>query len=317
MRKSSIYFFVLVTLVSLGFALVQQAASQPENIKVLSYSWYIDAIGSFDVVGEVQNMGPNTISLAVLNGTVYAADGEAKAFSNPIVAYVHYLLPQQKAPFFMEFAPQASVTGDLSWVSLGVDHVDFTVYRANVTSSYLYQGLTVKSSIGAVDGEGVYWVSGTVQNSGSQTATDIRVIGTFYNAHGTVVAVGYTDPLTPSSLNPSSVASFKVGAFDHDETVVSSDKIISSYSLVIQAGGPILSGTPPSLPSSNSTSPTPPSDDGTSLPPAVAPDTQYVAVAVLVIVVIAGIILVFDRRKSQAKSQQANTPKSQTRNKKK
>ena len=306
---------MLLTLVSLSLALVPQVSSQPENIKVLSYSWYVDSIGLFDVVGEVQNVGPNTIEAVVLGGAVYTTDGVAQTHSSPALAYVNCLIPQQKAAFYMDFPSQNSVTGDLSWLSIGVDRVDFTVIQANVTSSYRYPDLTVKSSSGAADGEGVYWVSGTVQNSGSQTATNIRVIGTFYNASGTVVAVGYTEYLTPASLNPSSVASFKVGAFDQNQTVVPSIQKISSYSLLIQAEKPLLTGTPPSLPPSNSSSTTPPSDSTSS--PTIAPETQYIAVIVIVILVLAGTILVLSKRKAKARSQATKNPKSQMRKKQK
>ena len=312
MRKSTVYLFVLLTLLSLSLVLVPQVSSQPENIKVLSYSWYVDSIGLFDVVGEVQNVGPNTIESVVLGGTVYTTDGVAQTHSSPTLAYVNCLIPQQKAAFYMDFPSQGN---DLSWLSIGVDRVDFTVIQANVTSSYRYPDLTVKSSSGAADGEGVYWVSGTVQNSGSQTATNIRVIGTFYNASGTVVAVGYTEYLTPASLNPSSVASFKVGAFDQNQTVVPSIQKISSYSLLIQAEKPLLSGTPPSLPPSNSSSTTPPSDSTSS--PTIAPETQYIAVIVIVILVLAGTILVLSKRKAKARSQATKNPKSQMRKKQK
>jgi len=211
---------MLAMLMSLSIVLVQQASSQPENIRVLSYSWYVDNLGLFDVVGEVQNVGPNQIESVTLGGTVYTTDGVAQMLSPPTLVYVNCLIPQQKASFFMSFPSQNSATSDLSWLSIGVDRVDFSVLRANVTTNYLYPYVIVQSSSGTADGEGVYWVSGTVQNVGNQTATNIRVIGTFYNASGTVVAVGYTDYLTPASLNPSSVASFKVGAFDQNETEV-------------------------------------------------------------------------------------------------
>jgi hypothetical protein len=306
MRRSTVYLFVLLMLMSLSLVFVRQVSSQPENIKALSYSWYVDSLGLFDVVGEVQNVGPNTIESVVLGGTVYTTDGEAQTHSSPTFAYVNCLLPQQKAAFFMDFPSQNSVTGDLSWLSIGVDRVDFTVIQANVTNSYQYPYLTVKGSSGAADGEGVYWVSGSVENSGSQTATNIRVIGTFYNASGTVVGVGYTDYLTPNSLNPSGVASFKVGAFDQNETVVPSIRKISSYSLLIQAEQPLLSGTPPSLPPSNSSSTTPPSNSTPS--PTIAPETQYVAVIVIVILGLAGTILVLSKRKSKAKSQATRNP---------
>jgi hypothetical protein len=163
------------------------------------------------------------------------------------------MVPQQKAPFEMEFLPQTSVTGDLSWVSLGVTHVDFTVEKAETTDKYQYLGLSIKDNSGKVDSEGVYWVSGHVQNSGTEAAKNVRVVGTFYNSSGTVVAIGYTDSIagytedqTPIPLEPSATASFKVGAFDQNQSKVTSNQKIANYALLVQAEAPILSGAPPS-----------------------------------------------------------------------
>lgn len=317
LRKSVVFFFVFLSLVSLGLALAPQVSSQPENVKVLSYGWYVDSIGYLDVVGEVQNVGPNTIDFVVLSGTIYTKDREAQAYSYPTRVYVQYLIPQQKAPFYMEFPPEVSVTGNLSWLSLGIDRVDFTVNLANTASSYQYPDLTVKSSSGGADAEGVYWVSGTVQNTGTQTATNIYVIGTFYNATGTVVAMGYTDAIAPASLSPSSVASFKFGAFDLNQSVVPSTLKISRYSLLIQTEGPILSGTEPTLPPSA----TPPSDStpspGDENPNVLAPEAIYAIVAAIVIIGLAVTLLMLRKTKSQEKSQTKKSRKSQMRKKSK
>jgi hypothetical protein len=325
-------------MMSVGLALVPQVSSQPENVKVVSYSWYVDSYGDFIAVGEVQNVGPNTIKSVVLTGVVYTMDGEAQA-SYYTIAFVNYLIPQQKAPFYIDFSPQSSNTGDLSWLSLGVKRVDFTVNLANTTSSYQYPDLALASSSGGVDGEGVYWVSGTVKNSGTQTATNIRVVGTFYNSSGTVVAVGYTDLLTPASLTPSNAASFKVGAFDVNQTEAPSIKKISSYRLLIQTEGPILSGTSPtpppsspspspspspsSTPSSSPPSTTPPSgsspspteSSGSENPNVLPPEATYAIVVVVVILALAGTLLMLRKRKPQAKSQTIKNRKSQTRKK--
>ena len=316
MRKNSIYFLVLLTVLSLGLTSVQQVFSQPENIKVQNYSWYVDSEGYFNIVGEVQNTGPNTIESVILEGIITTVEGN-QTYSNPTYVYVNCLVPQQKAPFYIELPPPQ--TDDLSWLSIAVDHIDFTVLSANVTSDYLYPNVTVKSSSGGVDEEGIYWVSGSVQNIGSQTASTIRVIGTFYNASGIVVAAGYTDHLTPVSLSPSSVASFKVPAFNLNETLVSSAQKISSYSLLVQVKDPLQSGTPPSLPPSDST-PTSSSDgnpsSGTTTQSApIAPETQIIAVIVVVILVVVGTIVVLNKRKARA--QPPKKPKAQTRKNKK
>jgi hypothetical protein len=273
MKKSIVFFLACLALVSLGLTLVPKVASQPENIKILSYSWYTDSYGDFIVVGEIQNVGPETIASVGLSGTVYNQDGTAQAYGYGS-AYVNYLSPLQKAPFYIDFTPQTSITGDLSWVSLGIDHVDFNVVEGETTDKYQYPSLSVTDSSGKVDSEGVYWVSGHVQNSGTQAATYVRVIGTFYNSAGTVVAIGYTDSITgytedqahlPIPLDPSSTASFTVGAFDQNQSTVASDQKIANYALLVQAEEPILSGTPPS--------PTP-TPEATPIPtPTSSPDT--------------------------------------------
>ncbi len=293
-----------LALILSGLPLIQHASGQSENLKVLNYSWYIDNLGSFDVVGEIQNVGPSTIEPVVINGTVYDKDGNVLATSPPTQAYVQYMTPQQKAPFWMGFSTQNSLTGDLSWLPT-FDHVDFKVYRADVVNAYQYPDLKIQSSSGTVDADGTYWVSGSVQNVGSKTATNVRVIGTFFNSSGTVVAVGYTDVLSPSSLDPSASTSFKVGAFDQNETAVSADRKISTYTVMVQTEEPILNGTAPSPPPSDSGSTS--SDGGSSSAggsssdgssPSLAPEMPYIAAGVIAIVAVALILLVVNKRRS-------------------
>jgi hypothetical protein len=317
MRRSAVFLFVFLALTSLTLALIPQGSSQPENIKVLSYSWYIDSIGFFVVVGEVQNVGPNTIASVGLSGTVYTTDGTPQVNSGAY-AYVLYLRPQQKAPFYMDFDPQSSLTGDLSWLSLGIDHVDFTINLAEATGNYSYPNVTVKTSSGATGSEGVYWVTGTVQNTGTQTAKNIRVVATYYNATGTVVAMGYTDPLTPTSLTPSSIASFKVGAFDLNQTLVPSNEKIESYNLLVQVEEPIITGTLPSVspfptPSGTSPSvnPTPTQTPSNSASSPLTPEAVRGIIVVIAVVAVAGTLLFLRRRKSQTKSKAVTKRKSQ------
>jgi hypothetical protein len=314
---------LILTLVSLGLALVPQVSCQPENIKILSYSWYIDSYSDFIVVGEIQNTGPNTIDSVALSGTVYTKDGKAQTYYAGS-AFVKQLIPQQQAPFYIVFPAQASITGDLSWVSIGVDHVDFTVNQAEATNEYQYPDLTVQSSSGSVDSEGAYWVSGAIKNSGTQTATTIRVVGTFYNASGTVIAIGYTNPLTPNSLAPSSTASFKVGAFDLNQNEVPSNQKITDYRLLIQTEEPLLSGTapspPPPTPSPSDSTPSPTvspdstnseSSGNSSESDPIALETQLAAAIIVTIIILAGITLLLRRRKTQATLKATKNRKSQ------
>ncbi|MGD0072382.1 MAG: hypothetical protein ABSB71_12585 [Candidatus Bathyarchaeia archaeon] len=303
MRKSTIYFFIALSLLSLGLTLIPNAFSQTQNIKIVNYSYYVDNMGILDVVGEIQNVGSNTVNPVYLTGSVYSSDGTDQSDSYCQV-WVSYLAPQQKAPFYMEFYPPSS-TG--IWQPQDVSKIALTVSIANATSGYQYPDLKITSSSASIgstgDYNGAYLVNGIIQNTGSQTATNITVVATFYNSTGTVVAVGYTNYLTPATLAPSGTPiSFQVAALDLNQTVVPSGEKISSYSLLVQAQGPILQGTAPivtpyqgsgSSPSSSS-SPTDVNSNNASNPAVI-----YAIVIVVVLIAVAGTVLMLRKRKPQ------------------
>jgi hypothetical protein len=329
MNKSTVYFIVALSLVSLGLTLVPNAFSQTQtqNVKILSYSYYVDSVGYLDVVGEVQNVGPNTISSVTLTGSIYSPGGVDQCDSYTQVWALN-LLPQQKAPFYMEFY-QPNNSPDGTWYSVDVSGVSLQVAQANATSSYNYPDLKIASQNGYVDtttaNKGAYWATGTVQNTGSQTAQNITVIGTFYNSSGSVVAVGFSDTLTPTSLAPGGTASFQVGAFDLNQTGISSSEKITSYSVLIQVLEPILTGAPiistSSSPSSSSSSPSTSSStspSSSSSPPQKNVNSNgssnsaalYGVVIVIIIIVIAGTILAFKRKPHETVKEKKKARKS-------
>ena len=291
------------------FSSIHQASSQSEDLNVLNnYSWYFDNIGGLHVVGEVQNVGPSILNPVVLGGTIYTQDS-AQLSSNPCIVYVNYMLPQQKAPFLMDFMQL-----DMSLLSQGIEHIEFTVIEAKSNSSHQYPNLAITSSSMSTDSTGACWVSGEVQNTGDKTATNVRVIGTFYNDANGVVAVGYSEVLIPNLIHPSSSASFKVGAFDVNMTETTPDRQISSYTLLVQAQGPLLEGTPPpstSHSSSNSSSSSPPSspDSPSNEDTSNSAPIDYLRLASIValVAVAIGIIIVYNKRKTSKASKEITT----------
>jgi len=319
LRKSLIYSSILMALILLSFGLVSQAfsqSSQQQNLKVINYSWYIYS-GVLVVVGTVQNVGPTILQPVLIGGIIYTPDETAQVWSNPCRVYASHMIPQQTAPFLMEFP-----STDLSWLSQGIDHIDFQTIQADANDTYQYQDLTIASSKLAADSEGVYWVTGTIQNIGTTFANKVRVNAAFYNSSGTVVAVGYS----PDSYNISSSdsASFRAGAFDVNKTETSPDRQITSCTLWIYCESPLLSGTPPSPKSfgstvlsttdnsstdsnSNNNGSNNSSNDNSSNP--AAPGLNYAAIIAIIVVVIVA-ALVYLRIKSR-KTSTAKTTKPQ------
>ena len=308
MRKSTICFFITLSLLFLGVTLVPNTFSQTQNIKVINYSYYIDAIGNLDVVGEVQNVGPNTVNPITMTGSIIDSNNvdQADSFTQVFVAY---LTPQQEAPFIMVF-PQPNNSPDGTWYSVDISNIDLTVTEANATSSYQYPDLKITSSSATVgtsgDYIGAYLVNGVIQNTGSQTATNLTVVGAFFNSTGAVVAVGYTDYLTPASLAPSKTLSFQIAALDINQTGVSAAEKITSYSLLVQTEEPILQGTAPIItPSPSSVSSSTPSSTSSPSPTQSAVNSNhssnsaaiYAIVILIVILAVAGTIFAFGKRK--------------------
>ena len=253
-RKSIIYLFVALIVLSLGASLVPrnvliQAQAQPVlPVKIISYTYYIDALGILDVAGEVQNVATNPttpLDQIEIIADVYSPTSATSIATGYAQVYTIYLLPQQKAPFFMQiYSPTNGQAG--SWGSQQISNVTVLLAQAVPTNTYDYQNMTVVNSspyIGnTMDDQGVYWVSGTIQNTGTETVTNATVVATFYNSTMGCVGAGYTDTLTPYTLNPGDQTTFKVGATDLNESVSSSPRI-ASYSLQVNVIEPTYNAT--------------------------------------------------------------------------
>ena len=267
---------VLVTAVCLVlfFSLVSYphccARAKNTSVTVLSYSSYVSPTGHFVVLGEIQNTCSHALESITLNVTVSASDGSiiAEGTTN---AFVHNFLPQQKAPFYIDFGKI-----DFDIISK-TSAFDISLYNAPPTNYNQYPDLSID-----VDFRGIidvaYVISGSITNIGNQTANDIKVYGTYYNAAGVVVAVGFMeldDPLTPNSS-----ANFSLTEMDVAASLTSR---ISSYGLLFQTSSKVFS-----LPSD------PTSDTAQSLD---SPLLTISLVAVALIAVIAVVLLVRFRLK--------------------
>jgi hypothetical protein len=310
MKKSIIYLFIALTLLSLSLTLMPHVSAQTQdtNIKVLNYSYHIDySQDILVVVGEVQNTGSSTLSLnnVLVSGSVYTADGINHGDSSGHI-YSTYLVPGQKMPFEILFnAPKSSPDG--TWLSLDISRVDFKVNQATAVNTYPYPDVKITSQSSLIDttalAKGTYWVSGTVQNKGSQTAQSIFVVATFYNSSGTTVAFGYSDPLNPPSkqLTPANTTSFKLGAFDLNMSTVTPQQKIASYSLMVRPGDPNLNGNAPapseygivadsasSLQPDTSSNPTSTGSAGNNT---AGPSYDWLLYAAIIIVVIVAVVI--------------------------
>jgi hypothetical protein len=303
MKKTAILVLITVFVISLGLTLIPNVSSQVEDVKVLSYSYYMHPYyeDRLIIVGEVQNTGPNVIDQAAVTGTFYAPDGTI-FMQNIVTTLTTQILPNQKSPFYLTFSPD-NIVVTTNWTSQDVTDYNITVTYASTTAARQYQDLTITSQSDATDAYGDYYISGTVKNTGSESTNKTWVVATFYNSTGGVVSVGYSSVLTPNSIAPGGTADFTIYPADY-----TSSGSIATYSLLVQTKltassepTPTPSATPASSPpptpsSSASPTPTPTAPaDGTSIP-----DVYIYAAIVAVVVVVAIVALVLRKRSGKS-----------------
>jgi hypothetical protein len=285
-----------------GTLMVSSVRGDSSDGKVVSYSWYIApsntvaySSGDLIVVGEVQNIGSSNLGYMGVLGAAYNASGtflgSAEAHSQATD-----ILPGEKVPFYMDFIADNSITSDLSWVS-SVTNVTILIEYAPDTTSNLYAGLKI-AQVTSSQSNGMT-VTGTIQNTGTQTTGETWVIATFYNSSGSVVSMGISN-LAAETLAQGGSAQFTVSPIEDTGAL---DQI-SKYSLVIQTSQPTSTPTP-TLSASLTPTPTP----SPSAIVSTQPKSQYVpfnyiltltivTIVALVVAVVAVVLLLRQRHKT-------------------
>ena len=305
--------FLIVT--SIGMFTFPKVNAQTSEATVVSFSWYVAPAdsnmaynpGDLIVVGEVQNIGTNTIQSMGVLGTVFDTNSTLLAQTS-IPVFGYFLLPGQKAPFYMEFTPDTTQTPDQSdstWIPYigNITVVPVAIVDYNQTG---YAGLTVlTSSLQASTSSGSYTVTGTLKNSGDQIVAEPVIVTTFYNASGTVIGVDYTDPLA-DTLAPNATVSFSATPIDDTTQMTNA---ITNYTVLPQYSPYTPTPTPTSTPINQTPTPTP---NQTTPTPTTTPNTAQnnisnttlfeiigAIVVVVVVAVLAATLMLRRRQKTE------------------
>jgi hypothetical protein len=172
----------------------------------------------YSVVGELQNTSSNKLSGVKVTATFYNSSATVVSTQTGHT-FIFTLLPDQKSPFVI-----SEVNED---IAAQVDHYSLAVNGFAVTQVEPYRAFTILSqSVGKNIFDGSYEVTGEVKNTGTQDATYVEVIGTFYDAAGKMVGFN-TDYLYMLPLAVGQRTTFKVSWGD--------DTQIASYELQVTA----------------------------------------------------------------------------------
>jgi hypothetical protein len=291
---------VVLALAFLNVLSLPQVRAQTDQAQVVSYSWYVAPsttttavyINDLIAVGEVQNTGSTTLGAVWVIGQAYNSSGIAVASSETRVMAPN-LAPNQKAPFYLDFIPENSITLDQSWVSdvTTVTASVFTVLDPTGTGNQ-NAGLTT-SILNSANTNGTYTVSGTITNSGDQTVLDVALVTTFYNSSGTVVGVSFTD--LGAGFSPGQSMPFSVTPSDNTDALSSK---IASFAILIQAVPvtPTPTPQPTTQPTSSpnySTNPTENSGVQGSIP------TYTILIVVVAVIAILALLIVLRRQNNR------------------
>jgi hypothetical protein len=201
----------LLLLVSMQVA---TAVADPGQVTVLSSNGYLNSLGYYHVVGEVQNTGSSTVASVLVTATCYTS-GNTLLGTSSSQTMIGILEPGRKSPFDVAL-------NDLLQ-SARTHHYELAVTYGQSPSLPL--GLQVVSSTKKVDSAGYLHISGTIKNNGSAIAHETKVAATFYDSAGKVVdaALSYSDP---TDINGGAKASFEIMILEKQRV-----ELVSSYSL--------------------------------------------------------------------------------------
>lgn len=184
----------LTSLLTFNTQLVHAAT----NVSILSHTGYLDSLGYYHVIGEVQNTGDQAVNFVKITATFYDSNDVVVA-TEFTYTMVDVILPNRKSPFDIILADAVQ--------SAKVDHYSLTVTFSAASPKPL--GLEILSHSSYIDSIGWMHVVGEIKNIGTETANYVKVIATFYDEAGKVVAAEFTFS-DPSDIEPGQKAPFEI-----------------------------------------------------------------------------------------------------------
>jgi hypothetical protein len=169
------------------------------SAQIQNDSSYRDSIGYYHVVGEVRNTGDVWLQYVKVTGVFKDAGGQVVDVDFTYTMLSN-LRPNNTSPFDL-IEIDAIKSAAIKTYSLTLDFEQLDTPPAT-TLTILHQG-------GTLDSIGDYVIVGEVENAGDQVASFTKVVATFYNVRGTVIAADFTFT-SPDSIPPGQTYGFKL-----------------------------------------------------------------------------------------------------------
>lgn len=185
------------------------------DLELLSWCWYLNDLGYYQVVGEAQNVGDSNAQFVMFTATWYSSSGHVVGTQFSF-ALLDILRPGEKSPFLItlldENVEAEKVRIQWTWNETTKDPLrDVSVRDINANYDTDLRCLRIQ---------------GEVENRGSHSAEYVMIILTGYNDEGDVVAAGFTFT-TLNTVAPGGLSPFKTYLCDRAAE-------IKQYSWVVQ-----------------------------------------------------------------------------------
>jgi hypothetical protein len=190
-----------------------------------NHSSFVSSVGTFHVVGEVENMGVQSVAFASITGTFYDSNNTIIVTESSF-ATLEIIPPGVKSPFEVVVTDQNQAEK--------VYNYSLAVTESSVTTKNLTKTLIILSNSSHISLSGFLNIVGEVKNNGSSESTSTLVAATCYDGNGKVVAIesGFTDP---QNLDPEQTAQFNLMVDDENQSAK-----VDNYAFQVQSSKAIL-----------------------------------------------------------------------------
>jgi len=205
--KSMLAMLIFVGVLVASTVLISPVKATPD-VEILSNTKYLDSFGYYHVVGEVQNVGDQAVNFVEIEAIFY----DSNDFIVDVIftsTMLDILLVNRKSPFDI-------VLLDATQSAL-VDHYTLSVRLS--LSSPIPVGLEILTHSSYLDEDEYMHIVGEIKNIATEKAHQVKVIATYYDVAGDVVAamLTYLDPIQ-SDLESGETEPFEILLSDEDRT---------------------------------------------------------------------------------------------------
>lgn len=171
------------------------------SVEILSNTGYLDAVGNYRVVGEVQNVGNQAVNFVQVTAQFYDSDNNF-VDSRFDLTLLYVILAGRKSPFEIALL-DATESALVSRYSMSVTYVE---------TADLPLKLRILSDANYTDASGNLHTIGDLKNLGTEKLVNAKVVATYYDAYSRVVAVASIgfDPEIVGDINPNQTIQFQI-----------------------------------------------------------------------------------------------------------